>query len=118
MLSHQTGSKKRRRDVDQSATSSGERGTGIRPLVLCINTTGEEDLFLDALMADGVPPNRLPEVGGEGGISRNGVQFASIENVGRLWRTGGGLASFSIVFFLLFCVYNMVVYLFVSFARK
>lgn len=37
--------------------------TGVRPLVLCLNAKGEEELFLDALMADGVPPNRLPEVG-------------------------------------------------------
>lgn len=62
-------------------------------MVLCINTTGEEDLFLDALMADGVPPNRLPEVGEEGRISR--LLFALIENVKGLWRgrrgrRGGG----------------------------
>ncbi|CAM9436108.1 unnamed protein product, partial [Discosporangium mesarthrocarpum] len=35
---------------------------GRRSLVLCLNAGGEEDLFLDALMSDGVPPNRLPEV--------------------------------------------------------
>lgn len=35
---------------------------GTRSLVLCLNAKGEEDLLLDALMADGVPPNRLPEV--------------------------------------------------------
>lgn len=38
-------------------------GVVARPLVLCLNVKGEEELFLDALMADGVPPNRLPEVG-------------------------------------------------------
>lgn len=29
--------------------------------MLCLNTKGEEELFLDALMVDGVPSDRLPE---------------------------------------------------------
>ena len=53
--------KKRSRDGGQPPISVSE-GVTVRPLVLCLNATGEEDLFLDALMADGVPPNRLPEV--------------------------------------------------------
>lgn len=44
-----------------SSSNSGSSSGG-RPLVLCINTNGEDDLFLDALMADGVPPVRMPEV--------------------------------------------------------
>lgn len=45
--------------VTSASAAATYRG---RPLVLCLNTKGEEELLLDALMADGVPPNRLPEV--------------------------------------------------------
>ncbi|CAM9975100.1 unnamed protein product, partial [Laminaria digitata] len=45
-----------------AAAAAAARLNKSRPLVLCLNTKGEENLFMDALMADGVPPDRLPEV--------------------------------------------------------
>ena len=44
-----------------AATPAAARPIKPRHLVLCLNTKGEEGLFLDALMADGVPPDRLPK---------------------------------------------------------
>lgn len=57
---------KRRRTSTIKTTTSATATTAAklkkpRPLVLCLNTKGEETLFMDALLADGVPPDRLPE---------------------------------------------------------
>lgn len=59
-------SKRRRTSTTGTTTSTTAAPTTAtlkkpRPLVLCLNTNGEETLFMDALMADGVPPDRLPE---------------------------------------------------------
>ncbi|CAM9663637.1 unnamed protein product, partial [Ectocarpus sp. 8 AP-2014] len=64
--------------VSKVGRGASSEPSGVRPLVLCLNAKGEEELFLDALMADGVPPNRLPEVvDAECTPAQRGVLYAS-----------------------------------------
>ncbi|CAM9640825.1 unnamed protein product [Ectocarpus sp. 6 AP-2014] len=64
--------------VSKVGGGASSEPSGVRPLVLCLNAKGEEELFLDALMADGVPPNRLPEVvDAECTPAQRGVLYAS-----------------------------------------
>ncbi|CAN0023392.1 unnamed protein product, partial [Ectocarpus fasciculatus] len=64
--------------ISNVAGAASSEPAGVRPLVLCLNAKGEEELFLDALMADGVPPNRLPEVvDAECTPAQRGVLYAS-----------------------------------------
>ncbi|CAM9952486.1 unnamed protein product, partial [Ectocarpus sp. 4 AP-2014] len=64
--------------VSKVGAAAASKPAGVRPLVLCLNAKGEEELFLDALMADGVPPNRLPEVvDAECTPAQRGVLYAS-----------------------------------------